>query len=142
MVRRYADGVQLITRRGVSWTDRFTAGIGLSEKDTKVYRIILHSIGLTKKRRVMDIRATQTKNETSMRTLDSTLSLIRRGPYELRVMKLQEDTEGLWLELIDHHRKRTIDSYRGRDLEDIAVAARSLRSRTKMLRRASIRTHP
>jgi hypothetical protein len=72
-----------------------------------------------------------------MRTLDSTLSLIRRGPYELRVMKLcsQEATEELWLELIDHHRERTIDSYRGRDLEDIAVAARSLGS--KLLRRAT-----
>lgn len=69
-----------------------------------------------------------------MRTLDSTLSLIRRGPYELRVMKLcsQEATEELWLELIDHHSERTIDSYRGRDLEDIAVAAKSLSS--KMLR--------
>ena len=72
-----------------------------------------------------------------MRTLDSTLSLIRRGPYELRVMKLcsQEATEELWLELIDHLRERTIDSYRGRDLEDIAIAARSLGP--KLLRRAT-----
>ena len=76
----------------------------------------------------MDIRAAQTRKRNSMRTLDSTLSLIRRGSYELRVMKLcsQEAVEELWLELIDHHRKRTIDSYRGRDLEDIAIAARSL----------------
>jgi hypothetical protein len=72
----------------------------------------------------------------SMRTLDSTLSLIRRGSYELRVMKLcsQGTVEELWLELIDHHRERTIDSYRGRDLEDIAIAARSLVP--KMLRGA------
>jgi hypothetical protein len=71
-----------------------------------------------------------------MRTLDSTLSLIRRGSYELRVTKFcsQEAAEELWLELIDHHRKRTIDSYRGRDLEDIAIAARSLGP--KMLRGA------
>jgi hypothetical protein len=79
---------------------------------------------------------TNPKTKTSMRTLDSTLSLIRRGSYELRVMKLcsQETTE-LWLELFDHGRRRTVDSYRGRDLEDIAVAARSLGS--KMLRGAT-----
>jgi hypothetical protein len=79
---------------------------------------------------------TNQKTKTSMRTLDSTLSLIRRGSYELRVMKLcsQEATEELWLELFDHDRRRTVDSYRGRDLEDIAVAARSLSS--KMLRGA------
>ena len=66
-----------------------------------------------------------------MRTLESTLSLIRRGPYELRMMKLcsRETPAELWLELFDHDRKQTIDSYRGRDLEDIAVAARSLGSR-------------
>jgi hypothetical protein len=81
---------------------------------------------------------TNQKTKTSMRTLDSTLSLIRRGSYELRVIKLcsQEVTEELWLELIDHQRKLTIDSYRGRDLGDIAVAAKSLLSRTKLLRRA------
>ena len=85
----------------------------------------------------MDMRATQTRNETSMRTLDSSLSLIRRGRYELRVMKFcsPETTDELWLELIDHQRKLTIDSYRGRNLDDIAVAAKSLRSRTKILRR-------
>ena len=84
----------------------------------------------------MDMRATQTRKRNSMRTLDSTFSLIRRGSYELRVMKFcsQEAVEELWLELIDHHRKRTIDSYRGRDLEDIAIAARSLGP--KMLRGA------
>ena len=84
----------------------------------------------------MDMRATQTRKRNSMRTLDSTLSLIRRGSYELRVMKFcsQEAAEELWLELIDHHRNRTIDSYRGRNLEDIAAAARSLGP--KMLRSA------
>jgi hypothetical protein len=84
----------------------------------------------------MDMRATQTRKRNTMRTLDSTLSLIRRGSYELRVMKFcsQEAAEELWLELIDHHRKRTIDSYRGRDLEDIAIMARSLGP--KMLRGA------
>jgi hypothetical protein len=84
----------------------------------------------------MDMRATQTRKRNSMRTLDSTLSLIRRGSYELRVMKFcsQDAVEELWLELIDHHRKRTIDSYRGRDLKDIAIAARSLGP--KMLRGA------
>jgi hypothetical protein len=84
----------------------------------------------------MDMRATQTGKRNSMRTLDSTLSLIRRGSYELRMMKFcsQGAAEELWLELIDHHRKRTIDSYRGRDLEDIAIAARSLGP--KMLRGA------
>lgn len=65
-----------------------------------------------------------------MRTLESTLSLARRGPYELRMMKLcsRETPAELWLELFDHDRKQTIDSYRGRDLDDIAVAARSLES--------------
>jgi hypothetical protein len=84
----------------------------------------------------MDMRATQTGKRNSMRTLDSTLSLIRRGSYELRMMKFcsQGAAEELWLELIDHHRKRTIDSYRGRDLEDIAIMARSLGP--KMLRGA------
>src|SRR5947209_19439997 len=64
----------------------------------------LSFLDLTKKWRVMDMRATQSRNETSMRTHDSALSLIRKGPYELRVMKLcsQEATEELWLELIDH----------------------------------------
>ena len=85
----------------------------------------------------MDMRGTQNQKRHSMRRLDSTLSLIRRGSYELRVMKFcsQGAAEELWLELIDHHRKRSIDSYRGRDLEDIAAAARSLG--TKMLRGAA-----
>ena len=84
----------------------------------------------------MDMRGTQNQKRHSMRRLDSTLSLIRRGSYELRVMKFcsQGAAEELWLELIDHHRKRSIDSYRGRDLEDIATAARSLGP--KMLRGA------
>ena len=66
-----------------------------------------------------------------MRILDSTLSLTRHGPYELRVIKLRshEIAGELWLELFDHDRQRTIDSYRGRDLEDIAMVARSLGSK-------------
>jgi hypothetical protein len=41
----------------------------------------------------------------------------------------RERSEELWLELFDHNRQQTIDSYRGRDLEDIAIAARSLGSK-------------
>jgi hypothetical protein len=107
------------------------------ENGTKVYRIILHFWILLKNGALWTCGRHKPENETSMRTLDSTLSLIRRGSYELRVMKLcSQATEELWLELFDHDRRRTVDSYRGRDLEDIAVAARSLSS--KMLRGARI----
>jgi hypothetical protein len=45
-------------------------------------------------------------------------------------LRSREAADELWLELFDHDRERTIDSYRGRDLEDIAAAARSLGSKT------------
>jgi len=66
-----------------------------------------------------------------------TASLVRRGPYEVRLVELsrnlQERPEHLWLELFDHHHKRTIDSYSGSSLEDISAAAKSLCSKAKCL---------
>jgi hypothetical protein len=66
-----------------------------------------------------------------------TASLVRHGPYEVRLMELsrtrQEGTERLWLELFDHDQQRTIDSYGGRTLVDIAAAAESLCSKAKYL---------
>ena len=66
-----------------------------------------------------------------------TASLVRRGPYEVRLVELsrnlQERPEHLWLELFDHHHKRTIDSYSGGSLEDISAAAESLCSKAKYL---------
>jgi hypothetical protein len=67
-----------------------------------------------------------------------TVSLMRRGPYELRLMelsrKLKAETERLWLELFDHDRQRTIDSYSGRTLADITAAAESLCSNAEICR--------
>src|SRR5262245_54493016 len=44
-----------------------------------------------------------------------TASLIHHGPYELRLVELSRNLQGrpehLWLELFDHHHKRTIDTY-------------------------------
>ena len=65
-----------------------------------------------------------------------TASLVRHGPYEVRLVELsnlQEGTEYLWLELFDHDQKRTIDSYGGRTLVDITAAAESLCSKAKEL---------
>jgi CheY-like chemotaxis protein len=66
-----------------------------------------------------------------------TASLVRRGPYEVRLVELsrnlQERPENLWLELFDHHHNCTIDSYRGSRLEDMTAAAESLCSKAKYL---------
>jgi CheY-like chemotaxis protein len=66
-----------------------------------------------------------------------TASVHRHGPYEVRLVELsrnlQERPEHLWLELFDHHHKRTIDSYSGSSLEDISAAAESLYSKAKYL---------
>src|SRR5215475_8969905 len=45
-----------------------------------------------------------------------TASLVRHGPYEVRLVELSrnlsaEETEHLWLELFDHHHERSIASY-------------------------------
>jgi len=65
-------------------------------------------------------------------------SLVRHGPYEVRLVELSgnlpaEETEHLWLELFDHHHKRSIGCYSGRSLEDITAAAESLCLRAKYL---------
>jgi hypothetical protein len=71
-----------------------------------------------------------------------TVSLVRRGPYELRLMelsrKLKTETERLWLELFDHDRQRTIDSYSGRTLGDITAAAESLCSNAELCRAGGV----
>jgi hypothetical protein len=71
------------------------------------------------------------------RSVTRTVSLLRHGSYEVRLIelprKLQTATEQLWLELFDHDHQRTIDSYGGRTLVNITAAARSLCSNAKDL---------
>ncbi len=71
------------------------------------------------------------------RSAPRTVSLLRHGPYEVRLVelpcRLQSRTEQLWLELFDHDQKRTIDSYCGRTLVNITAAAESLCSNAKVL---------
>jgi len=66
-----------------------------------------------------------------------TISLVRHGRYEVRLLelprKLQTGTKQLWLELFDHHHQHTIDSYGGRNLVDITAAAETLCSKAKDL---------
>ena len=68
-----------------------------------------------------------------------TASLVRHGPYEVRLVELlrnvQEGAEYLRLELFDHDQERTLDSYGGRTLVDITAAAESLCSKAKILER-------
>jgi hypothetical protein len=71
------------------------------------------------------------------RSVIRTVSLLRHGSYEVRLVelprKLQTATEHLWLELFDHDHQRTIDSYGGRTLVNITAAAKSLCSNAKDL---------
>ena len=71
------------------------------------------------------------------RSVTRTVSLLRHGSYELRLVelprRLQAGTDQLWLELFDHDHERTIDSYSGRTLVDITAAAESLCSNAKYL---------
>lgn len=71
------------------------------------------------------------------RSVGRTVSLLRHGSYELRLVelprRLQAGTDQLWLELFDHDHERTIDSYSGRTLVDITAAAESLCSNAKYL---------
>jgi hypothetical protein len=66
-----------------------------------------------------------------------TVSLVRHGRYEVRLLelprKLQTGTKQLWLELFDHQHQRTIDSYGGHNLVDITAAAKTLCSEAKGL---------
>ena len=66
-----------------------------------------------------------------------TVSVLRRGSYEVRLVelprRLKTGTDQLWLELFDHDQERTIDSYSGRTLVDITAAAESLCSNAKYL---------
>jgi hypothetical protein len=70
-----------------------------------------------------------------------TASLVRHGPYEVRLVELprnlQAGTEQLWLELFDHSQQRTIDSYGGHTLVDITAAADPLCSKAKELNQSS-----
>jgi hypothetical protein len=71
------------------------------------------------------------------RSDDRTVSLVRHGAYEVRLVelsgKMQTGAEQVWLELFDHDYQRTIDSYGGRTLVDITAAAESLCSNAKYL---------
>jgi hypothetical protein len=71
------------------------------------------------------------------RSVTRTISLLRHGSYEVRLVEVPRElhtaTEQLWLELFDHHHQRTIDSYSGCTLIDIAAAAKSLCSSAKDL---------
>lgn len=71
------------------------------------------------------------------RRVTRTVSLLRHGSYEVRLVelprKLRTATEQLWLELFDHDHQRTIDSYGGRTLVDITAAAKSLCSNARDL---------
>lgn len=71
----------------------------------------------------------------------ATVSLVRHGPYEVRLIELPREsengTEQLWLELFDHRHKQTLDSYRGRNLEDTAAAAELLFSKAKLFSQSS-----
>ena len=70
-----------------------------------------------------------------------TVSLVRHGPYEVRLVelsrKMQTGTKQLWLELFDHDHQRTVDSYSGRTLVDITAAAESLCSNAKELSKST-----
>src|SRR5262245_61405454 len=66
-----------------------------------------------------------------------TASLVRHGPYEVRLVELArnlsaEGVEHFWLELFDHDQQRTIESYAGRTLVDFK-AVESLCSKAKRL---------
>jgi hypothetical protein len=71
------------------------------------------------------------------RSVTRTVSLLRHGSYEVRLVvvtrKLQTATKQLWLELFDHDHQRTIDSYGGGTLVNITAAAKSLCSNAKDL---------
>ena len=70
-----------------------------------------------------------------------TVSLVRHGRYEVRLVelprKLQTGTKQLWLELFDYHHQRTIDSYGGRNLVDITAAAEALCLKAKDLSKST-----
>jgi len=75
------------------------------------------------------------------RSEQQTVSLVRHGPYELRLVelsrKMQTGTKQLWLELFDHDHQHTIDSYSGRTLVDITAVAESLCSSAKDLSKST-----
>ena len=70
-----------------------------------------------------------------------TASLVRHGPYEVRLVELPHESQNkarqLWLELFDHSQKEMLDSYRSSNLEDTAAVAELLCSEAKLLNQAS-----
>lgn len=70
-----------------------------------------------------------------------TLSLARHGPFEVRLIELPQDPRSdsipLWIELFDHRSNTTLDSRRGCELRDTAVAAEALISQARDLHRDS-----
>jgi len=73
------------------------------------------------------------------RSVTRTVSLLRHGSYEVRLVELprelQTATEQLWLELFDHDHQCTIDSYGGHTLVNITAAAMLLCSNANDLNR-------
>jgi hypothetical protein len=68
-----------------------------------------------------------------------TCPLARHGVYEVRLIEPsempQEDAFPFWIELFDHKRKTTLDSFGTDDLEEAAIAALALFSEAEMLHR-------
>ena len=87
------------------------------------------------------MRRKKIENDFQERNDPRTVSLVRHGRYEVRLVevprKLQTRAKQLWLELFDHHHQRTIDSYGGRKLVDISAAAETLCSEAKGLSKST-----
>jgi hypothetical protein len=78
-----------------------------------------------------------TPDETGCKTR----TLARRGAYEVRLFEPSQMPQGdiisFWLELFDHKRKVTLNSYGSDDLEQAAATAALLISEAERLDRAS-----
>jgi hypothetical protein len=68
-----------------------------------------------------------------------TCSLARHGAYEVRLIEPSEMPRGdaipFWIELFDHERKTTLDSFGNDDLEVVAISAAALIAEAEMLHR-------
>jgi hypothetical protein len=68
-----------------------------------------------------------------------TCSLARHGAYEVRLIEPSDMPQGdatpFWIELFDHERKTTLDSFGNDDLEEAAITAGALIAEAEMLHR-------
>jgi hypothetical protein len=68
-----------------------------------------------------------------------TCPLARYGAYEVRLLEPSQIPEGdarpFWIELYDHDRKVTLNSFQSDDLEDAAVTASTLIAEAELLHR-------